>query len=99
MLECSGCGARRVVHDTYLKFVGTSNPNSAPGQGYGGPPLHERYACAKGCSRPMKTIGSVWEPDDDEMWLHKPHVVVKLTPEQSKEWRQLIQAAGLDPGR
>jgi hypothetical protein len=52
MLECTACGSRLVVHDSYLKFDGTSNPNPLPGDGYGGAPLPERYKCTKGCSRP-----------------------------------------------
>lgn len=128
MLECTACGSRCVVHDSYLEFVGTSDPNPPdgagyggpplseqeqheddgdevefggfgdlgnPGAGYGGPPLPERYTCAKGCSRPMKAIGSIFDADDEEMWLHEPHVSVKMTKAQSDEWRQLIQAAGL----
>jgi hypothetical protein len=43
----------------------------------------------------MKAIGSIFDPDDDEMWLHEPHVPVKMTKTQSDEWRQLIHATGL----
>ena len=95
MLECTACGTRLVVRDTYLKFVGTSEPNPAPGAGYGGPPLPERYTCSKGCSRPMTPIGSIFSPDDQKMWLHDPHVPVRMTTAQAKEWRHLIEAAGL----
>jgi len=107
ILECMACGSRLVVHDWYLKFVGTSVPNAPARAGYGapplvdpdagfaGPPLPERYKCTKGCSRPMKVIGSIFSPDDEEMRLHDPHVRVKMTKAQSDEWRQLIQAAGL----
>ena len=28
MLECAECGSRLVAHDSYLKFVGTSDPAS-----------------------------------------------------------------------
>ena len=98
MLECTTCGSRLVVHDSFLRFVGTSDPDPPTGGGYGGPPLPERYTCTKGCSRPMKVIGSIFNPDDEEMWLHKPHVPVKMTKAQSDEWRQLIQAAGVSGG-
>ena len=37
MLECTECGSRLVVHDSYLEFVGTSDPEPKPGAGYGGP--------------------------------------------------------------
>ena len=94
LLECPRCGVRRVVRDRYLRFVGTSDPHPAPGAGYGGPPLPERYTCTKGCAGPMKAIGSIVAPDDDEMWLHEPHVPAKMTRAQSAEWRQLIHAAG-----
>ena len=98
MLECTACGSRRVVHDSYLQFVGTSDPDPQPGEGYEGPPLPERYTCTKGCSRPMKAVGSIFDPDDEEMWLHEPHVKVRMTKAQSNEWRRLIQAAGLGGG-
>jgi len=97
MLECTACGSRLVVYDKYLKFVGSSYPKGAPPPpdgGYGGPPLPERYKCTKGCSRPLKVIGSIFRPNDEEMYLHDPHVRVKMTKAQSDEWRQLIQAAG-----
>jgi hypothetical protein len=47
----------------------------------------------------MKAIGSIVSPNDEEMWLHDPHVPVKMTKAQSDEWRKLIQAAGLAEGR
>jgi len=93
MLECTACGSRFVVYDTYLKFVDTSKPIPVSGEGYEGPPLPERYECAKGCSRSLKAIGSIFRPDDEEMWLHTPHVPVKMTKAQSQEWRQLIEVA------
>ena len=95
MLECTVCASRRVVHDSYLRYVGTTNPNPGPGQGYGGPPLPERYTCTKGCSGPMKSIGSIFSPEDEEMWLQEPHVCVWMTKEQLAEWRRLIEAAGM----
>lgn len=95
MLECVACGSRRVVFDSYLRFVGTSRPNPAPGAGYGGPPLPERYPCEKGCIQSMKAIGSIFAPDDEEMRLHEPYECVRMTAAQADEWRQLIHAAGL----
>jgi hypothetical protein len=95
MLECTPCGTRRVVYDSYLRFVGTSDPYPGEGEGYVGPPLPQRYTCTKGCSGPMKAIGSVFSPDDETMWLHEPHVPIKMTKAQADELRQLIQAAGL----
>ena len=93
MLECKKCGARLVVHDSYLKFVGTSLPNPAPGSGYGGPPLPERYGCIKGCSRSMKALGCIDTPDDRTMWLNEPHVPIEMTMARSREWQRLIQEA------
>jgi hypothetical protein len=95
MLECTACGSRRVVLDSYLQFVGTSSRHPAPGEGYGGPPLPERYTCEKGCVQPMKAIGHIFAPDDEEMWLDEPYERVKMTAAQAAEWRQLIYAAGL----
>ena len=94
MLECTGCGSRLVVHDSYLEFVGTSDPNPPPGAGYGGPPLPERHTCTKGCSRSMNALGSIFNLDDRTMWLHDPHVPIEMTKIQSGEWRRLIQEAG-----
>ena len=96
MLECTACGSRLVVHDSYFEFVGISDsePLEYDG-GYGDTPLPERYKCTKGCSWPIKTIGSIWSPYDVEMRLHDPYVRVKMTKAQSDEWRQLIQVAGL----
>lgn len=95
MLECTACGTRLVVHDTYLVFVGTSEPNPPSGSGYQGPPLPDRCTCINGCGRPMKAIGSIFSRSDETMWMHEPHVPVKMTRAQSDEWRQLIRAAGL----
>jgi len=95
MLECTACGSRLVVHDCYLRFVGTSDPYPNLGGGYEGPSLPERYRCTNGCSGPMKAIGSIFRPNDKEMWLHDPHVCVSMTKAQLNEWRQLIRAARL----
>ena len=54
MLECKQCGRRRVVHDSYLEFVGTSS--TLPGVGYAWTPLTERYQCLNGCSRGMRAV-------------------------------------------
>ena len=96
MLECKGCGDRRVVHDSYLEFLGTSEPNPPPGAGYGGPPIAERYDCPNGCTDGLRVIGSIFSPEDTEMWLHEPHEPVEMDQEQIDQWRQLIREAGLD---
>jgi hypothetical protein len=96
LLECTECGARRVVHDTYLLFVGTTDPHPMEGAGYSGPPLPERYKCKKECSAAtMRVIGSLHAPQDHTMWLHEPHKKVKLTLRQIIEWRWLIWEADL----
>jgi len=94
MLECTGCGTRRVVYDCYLVFVG-SNDNFEPGSGYSGPPLPERYSCAKRCAAPMREVGSIFEPQDRTMWLHDPHREIEMDRHQIDEWRRLIREAGL----
>ena len=96
MLECTGCCSRRVVRDSYLKFVGTFDPYSAPdGAGYGGPPLPERYGCTDGCSERMRVIGSIRKPGDQTMWLHEPYEPIEMDRRQVAEWLGLIQKAGL----
>jgi hypothetical protein len=94
MLECTECGTRLAVYDTYLKFLGTSEPNPMPGAGYGGPPLPERYKCANGCRWPMRAVGSIFDLQDDTMWLHEPHVPIKMSKVQLEEWRRLIREPG-----
>lgn len=94
MLECTGCGARLVVHDRYLKFIATGSQRLPPGAGYGGPPLPDRHTCSKGCAEPMMAIGSIGGLGDPTMWLHDPHVSIEMTKAQSDEWRRLIQEAG-----
>ena len=91
MLECKQCGRRRVVHDSYLEFVGSSS--GIPGAGYAWTPLTERYQCMNGCSRGMRAIGSIFQPDDTTMWLHEPHTQVELSEAQRAEWKQLIREA------
>ena len=89
MLECTGCHCRFVVHDCYLVFVGSSRPDPAPGEGYGGPPLPMRYTCVRGCADALQALGSTWEPDDDSMWLREPHVPVRQPESLRREWRYL----------
>jgi hypothetical protein len=96
MLECTRCGARRVVHDAYLKFVGTSNPHPSPGEGYGGPPLPERYGCLMGCQRSMRAVASLLTPDHRTMWLHDPHVPIEMDESEIAAWARLIHEAALD---
>ena len=96
MLECTECRTRFVVLDTYLAFVGAKGPFPIPGEGYGGPPLPERYTCAKGCARPMRVIGWIHDPDDGVMYSDEPYVRIHMTEAQAAEWRELIRTAGLD---
>lgn len=96
MIECKGCGRRRVVHDSYLEFTGTSEPASAPGDGYSGRPLNERYGCCGRCTEGMRAVGSIFSPDDTQMWRHDPHEPVDMNQEQIDEWSRLIREAGLD---
>lgn len=95
MLECPKCGARRVVHDSYLAFIGTSDSDPAEGAGYGSTPLGERYRCPNGCSQPMRAIGSISRPTDRTMWLHEPHKPVEIDQRQADEWMRLIREIGL----
>src|SRR5688572_13349060 len=95
MLECTACGGRLVVFDSYLKFVGTPNPIPHEGEGYEGPPLPERHKCPKGCLNSLNAVGSISHPSERTMWLAKPHVPVEMTNEQLDEWRRLIDEAGL----
>jgi hypothetical protein len=97
MLECTGCGTKRVVRDCYLVFVGTLNdPDPMEGAGYSGPPLPERYGCTKGCPAPMRAVGSICKPRDTRMWLHKPHRPIEMDQHQLDEWLRLIQEARLE---
>jgi hypothetical protein len=96
MLECKGCGCRRIVRDSYLKFIGTSEPDPPPGAGYGDTPLPERYGCTQGCSVGMRAVGSIYTPEDTEMWLDEPHEPIEMNQEQIDEWLRLIREAELD---
>jgi hypothetical protein len=93
MLECGKCGSRRVVHDSYLKFVGTGQLNPPPGAGWGGPPLEDRYPCPKGCPGTPRVIGSIFSPEDREMRTHEPYESRVMTRQESEEWRRLIREA------
>ena len=95
MLECSYCGTRLVVHDSFLEFVG--GPDCDEGEGYGDRPLPERHGCSKGCSGPMRALGSIFRPEDEEMWLFEPHVPIAMTRAQRDEWSRLIQNTGIAP--
>jgi hypothetical protein len=99
MLECTGCATRFVVHDSYLRWVGTSNPNAPEGAGYEGPPLPERHRCPKYCATPLKAIASLSSPYEPTMWLFQPHIPIEMTEDQSEEWRRLIRDAGLAESR
>jgi hypothetical protein len=81
-----------VVRDTYLEWVGTAEDRPAPGSGYGDTPLERRHPCANGCSSPPPSvIGSVFSPDDEEMWTHRPHQALKMDHRQREEWARLIR--------
>lgn len=104
MLECTGCGRRCVVRDSYLKFVGTPEKNQVKSvveqhamadEGYDGPPLPERHSCPDGCSQPMRAVGSISGPGDSTMWLHEPHQPIEMDRTQIEEWLRLIREAGL----
>ena len=105
MLECDACRTRFVVRDSYYKSVGVSpdeyvrRPNGSigplPGAGYGGPPLEKRYTCARGCTGSLTPVASVLTPNEENMWLHRPHEQVAMTPGQREEWSRLIREAGL----
>jgi hypothetical protein len=102
MLECSTCGARRIVHDSYLGFADTGESDSdsadswpAPGAGYGGLPLPERYGCRSGCAGAMRAIGSVSSADDETVWLENPHRAAPMDEKLREEWVRLIREADL----
>jgi hypothetical protein len=44
----------------------------------------------------MRTVGSIFSPEDTEMWLHEPHEPIEMSQAQIDEWLQLIRAAGLE---
>ena len=84
------------MHDCYLVFVGDPNdPELKTDGGYGGPPLPERYGCIKGCTAPMRVIGSIFEPRDRTMWRHEPYEKIVMDRSQTDEWLRLIEEAGL----
>jgi hypothetical protein len=96
MLECTRCGARRVVYGCYLELVSDGEHDASAdeperlGAGYGGRPLPERYGCLEGCPETPRVIGSVFSPDDEEMWLHTPHEPRPMDARQRREWVRLI---------
>ncbi len=94
MLECAECGSRLVVRDCYLQSVGTSDSHPTLGAGYGGVPLPERHKCTKGCIGTVKAVGSIFNTDDQTMWLHEPHLPITMTRTQRREWQRLIHEAG-----
>lgn len=91
MIECTKCGARRVVHDSWLLPVPDPEGRRITGGGHGGPALPERHGCVNACSAPMRAIGSLREPTDTRMWLHDPHLLIDLDDRQIEEWRELIR--------
>jgi hypothetical protein len=102
MFECSGCGARHVVRDSF-EYIGTSDPDPPPGSGW--LRVIEPKMCEKRCSQPMIEIGYIYNLDRGEMTLplgtqSTDHTGrrVKLTKVQADEWRRLIEAAGLGSG-
>jgi len=110
MLECTACGSRLVVHDSYYAFIGNPDRKSslgtdnilkefdAMGRGYGGPPLTERYTCKKGCAQSMKAIGWVHSLTDETMWLQDSRMSIKMTRAQRKEWMELTKGGRLIGG-
>jgi len=99
MLECKGCGRRRVVFDSFQAFIGTNDPDVEleEGEGYGGAFLPDRVTCVNACPQGMRAIGSMNRPEDSVLDLYEPYgVSVELDESQREEWRRLIQEAGLD---
>lgn len=100
MFECTGCGARHVVLDSF-EYIGTSDPDPPPGSGW--LRVTKPKICEKRCSQPMVEIGYIYNLDEMTLPLNSQspdHAVrsVKLTKAQADEWRRLIEAAGLGPG-
>ena len=96
MLGCTECASRRVVHDSYLEYLGTSARVPPAGAGYGGPPLPERYDCLKGCLQELRAVGAISTPEDRILWLNEPPVPIAMNQHQLDEWSRLIEDAGLD---
>lgn len=95
MLSCTGCGCRFVVHDTYLVCDPPgSDDDRSPGAGYSGLPVFMRHACVRGCASGLEAVGSLFNADDEKMWLHDPYIPVPLSPPLRDEWRYLIEQPG-----
>ena len=47
----------------------------------------------------MQVLGSIFDPNDKEMWLQEPHKPINMSVLKRREWRQLIKEAGIDTGR
>ena len=99
MLECRLCRTRWVVFDTYLEFISSGCEVAAPGAGWGGRPLPERYGCPSGCPIPPTVVGSIFSLEDEEVWLEKPHRPERMTKDLRDEWASLIRKAGLQQGK
>ncbi len=100
MLVCQTCQTPRVVLDTELEYVGSSEPNPPPGSGYGGRFISERYSCTHCGGISMKTHGSMWdvnaqvyEPGLDS--IDEVSRSIQLSSIQRAQWHALIIAAGL----
>jgi hypothetical protein len=44
----------------------------------------------------MRAVGSIFEPQDRRMWLHKPHRPIEMDQFQVDEWLRLIREARLE---
>jgi hypothetical protein len=95
MIECAGCGARPIVFETFLVFVGLSIRMLPSDPGTTQRHSMSAIPARRECVQPMKTIGSIGYVDDEKMWLYEPHVPVTMTKPQADEWRHLIEVAGL----
>lgn len=96
MLECRNCSTRRVVCDTFLERVSTGGGIPAPGAGWGGRELPQRYGCLKGCTGRPRVIGSIYSPNDEAMWVDGSYRAVRMDLKQRAEWASLLGEAGLE---
>jgi hypothetical protein len=44
----------------------------------------------------MQVLGSIFDPDNQTMRLHDPHVAIEMAKTQFGEWQRLIQETGYD---